>query len=445
MFEKYDAYKDSGVEWIGDIPAQWSLKKISHVFRNIGSGTTPLSGSDIYYKNGSINWLQTGDLNDSYINETSKKITEKALRHYSTLKQYPKGSLVVAMYGATIGKVGILNIDTATNQACCVLEASFGVDIKYYFYMLQGFKADIIRMAYGGGQPNISQDTIKKLRLPFPDLSAQYEISKFLDQKTSEIDQAIAIKERQIALLNERKQIVIQKAVTQGLDPNVTMKDSGVEWIGQIPEHWNTITKLKHIASLKGRQGWQGLKADEYIDEGPYVVSSAHFDGLDINWDKCPHVSIERYKMDAHIQLNIGDILLMKDGAKMGKMAYISNLPDLACLNSHLLLIRSLKTQDEFFFDSKYMLYFMLSEKFQDYVQVKGTGTTFMGISQESIGNFPIALPSLEEQVQITSFLDKRMLELEKGKDLLLTQIEKLKEYKTTLINDAVTGKIKVA
>ncbi|WP_180112081.1 restriction endonuclease subunit S [Acinetobacter sp. YH12136] len=259
------------------------------------------------------------------------------------------------------------------------------------------------------------------------------------------IDQAIAIKEQQIALLNERKQIVIQKAVTQGLDPNVTMKDSGVEWIGQIPEHWNTITKLKHIASLKGRQGWQGLKADEYIDEGPYVVSSAHFDGLDINWDKCPHVSIERYKMDAHIQLNIGDILLMKDGAKMGKMAYISNLPDLACLNSHLLLIRSLKTQDEFFFDSKYMLYFMLSEKFQDYVQVKGTGTTFMGISQESIGNFPIALPSLYEQIQIASFLDKRMLELEKGKDLLLTQIEKLKEYKTTLINDAVTGKIKVA
>ena len=91
------------------------------------------------------------------------------------------------------------------------------------------------------------------------------------------------------------------------------------------------------------------------------------------------------------------------------------------------------------------MLYFMLSEKFQDYVQVKGTGTTFMGISQESIGNFPIALPSLYEQIQIASFLDKRMLELEKGKDLLLTQIEKLKEYKTTLINDAVTGKIKVA
>lgn len=445
MFEKYDAYKDSGVEWLGEIPQNWEVKPLKYGAKIVlGKMLCPEDKGGYflkpYLKSKNIQWLKV-DISSVEKMWFSKK--------EMSLYQLQRGDLILSE-GGEVGKVCIWDNEL---EECYIQNSAHKVsmsgssDSKYHLYQMFAFgqrklfDSIVNRVSIA----HLTREKLSSIKFIFPNLSEQKQIVKFLDQKTSEIDQAIAIKEQQIALLNERKQIVIQKAVTQGLDQNPPMKDSGVEWIGQIPAHWNTITKLKHIASLKGRQGWQGLKADEYIDEGPYVVSSAHFEGLDINWDKCPHVSRERYEMDSHIQLNIADILLMKDGAKMGKMAYISNLPDLACLNSHLLLIRSLKTQDEFFFESKYMLYFMLSEKFQDYVQVKGTGTTFMGISQESIGNFPIALPSLYEQIQIASFLDQKMLELEKGKDLLLTQIAKLKEYKTTLINDAVTGKIKVA
>lgn len=428
MFEKYDAYKDSGVDWIGDIPAKWSLKKISHVFRNIGSGTTPLSGSDIYYKNGSINWLQTGDLNDGYIDETSKKITEKALRHYSTLKQYQKGSLVVAMYGATIGKVGILNIDTATNQACCVLGANLGVDIKYYFYMLQGFKADIIRMAYGGGQPNISQDTIKNLRLPFPDLSTQHEISKFLDQKTSEIDQAIAIKEKQIALLNERKQIVIQKAVTQGLDPNVPMKESGVEWICQIPEHWECKPSRYAFRATKRfkrdgteikfsvTQKWGVIPTDEMQESATQAVS---FDGFQICLED--------------------DLVLNKYKAHLG---VFWRAPSRGLITGNYTVFEPLKG-----INSKYFELLYHTPVYIDIFRtiVYGVIEGMMPLYNNDFYDMLSIVPPLEEQLAIVQYVGEQQKEFSKIERVFLGQIEKLKEYKTTLINDAVTGKIKVA
>ena len=435
MFEKYDAYKDSGVEWIGNIPAKWSLKKISHIFRNIGSGTTPLSGSDIYYKNGYINWLQTGDLNDGYIDETSKKITEKALRHYSTLKQYPKGSLVVAMYGATIGKVGILNIDTATNQACCVLGANLGVNIKYYFYMFQGFKADIIRMAYGGGQPNISQDTIKKLRLPFPDLSTQHEISKFLDQKTTEIDQAIAIKEQQIALLNERKQIVIQKAVTQGLEPNVPMKDSGVEWIGQIPEHWEILPLTKYST----RVDYRG-KTPEKVEEGRLLVTTRNIKNgiLDYEISK-EYIKESQYKevMSRGIPKK-GDILFTME-APLGHSAVVDR-EDIA-IAQRIIKFRL----DSERLNSYFINYYFQTDIFQNYLYGLGTGSTALGIKASKLGLLKLIAPNLYEQEKIVAFLITEEDKFNSAFELLNQEISKLKEYKTTLINDAVTGKIKVA
>ncbi|MCA4780320.1 restriction endonuclease subunit S [Acinetobacter towneri] len=430
MFEKYDAYKDSGVEWIGNIPAKWSLKKISHIFRNIGSGTTPLSGSDIYYKNGYINWLQTGDLNDGYIDETSKKITEKALRHYSTLKQYPKGSLVVAMYGATIGKVGILNIDTATNQACCVLGANLGVNIKYYFYMFQGFKADIIRMAYGGGQPNISQDTIKKLRLPFPDLSTQHEISKFLDQKTTEIDQAIAIKEQQIALLNERKQIVIQKAVTQGLDPNVPMKDSGVEWIGQMPEHWD-IERLGTMLEPVSKKGNLDKSLLSITREKGVILRDVEDDSENHNF--IPD-DLSNYKL-----IEKGQFGMNKMKAWQGSYGVS---PYTGIVSPAYYVFKFIKPiHPEFFhWAIRSKLYVSFFGSASDGVRIGQ-----WDLSKDRMKKIPFIYPSLAEQEKIVEYLEIQMSLIAKGIQLYTVEIIKLKEYKTTLINDAVTGKIKVA
>src|SRR5690242_2505637 len=137
---------------------------------------------------------------------------------------------------------------------------------------------------------------------------------------------------------------------------------------------------------VKGRLGWQGLKANEYSESGPAVVSSAHFRNQKIEWDKCPHVSQARYEMDTNIQLSAGDILLMKDGAAMGKLAFVDHLPAPACLNSHLVLFRPLATADGPKYDPKFLFYFMLTNLFQDYVKVNGTGATFLGVSQEALG-----------------------------------------------------------
>lgn len=159
--KKYDAYKDSGVKWIGEIPNHWEAIKISRVHPIIGSGTTPLSSREDYYSEKGLNWLQTGDLNNGLITETSKKITPKAVDECK-MKFYPIHSVVIAMYGATIGKVGLLDIETATNQACCIIVPSKRICPKYTFYSFIIAKEELLLSSFGGGQPNISQDIIRR-------------------------------------------------------------------------------------------------------------------------------------------------------------------------------------------------------------------------------------------------------------------------------------------
>jgi type I restriction enzyme S subunit len=205
--------KESGVEWIGEIPEHWEVQKVTHIFRKIGSGTTPSSG-EIRYYDGEINWLQTGDLTDGLITETSKKITPKAISHFPTLRIYPKGSLVIAMYGATIGKLGLLEINTTTNQACCVLANPKSMEIHYAYFLFLGAKQNIISMGYGGGQPNISQDLIKSLRITVPPQNEQREIIDFIEKSTPKIAIAISQKEKEIEKLKEYNATLINSAVT---------------------------------------------------------------------------------------------------------------------------------------------------------------------------------------------------------------------------------------
>lgn len=206
--------KDSGVDWIGDIPSHWEIRKISHAFNLIGSGTTPTAGSNLYYENGDFNFLQTGDLNDSYIEQTSKTITSKAVNSFTSLKNYPPNSLIVAMYGATIGKTGILKVHSYTNQACCVLANPKNAITKFYQFVFIGLRQKIISLGYGGGQPNISQDLIKSLRLPSPPQAEQKEIVEYIENKSRQIDAGISAQQEQIDKLKEYKASLINSAVT---------------------------------------------------------------------------------------------------------------------------------------------------------------------------------------------------------------------------------------
>jgi type I restriction enzyme S subunit len=206
--------KDSGIEWMGEIPEHWEVKRLSWCFKIIGSGTTPKAGSDEYYFNGLFNWLLTGDLTDGEIHSTSKKITQKALDDHTSLKEYPVNSIVMAMYGATIGKLGILKIPTTVNQACCVMAEPIHLHYEFAFYVLLSARKEIINMSYGGGQPNISQELIKSFRVQIPPKDEQGVICNFINKRINVIEAQVQRTEKLIELLTEYRTALISEVVT---------------------------------------------------------------------------------------------------------------------------------------------------------------------------------------------------------------------------------------
>lgn len=204
--------KDSGIEWIGKIPEHWSKNKIIRLFSIIGSGTTPKSSKEDNYI-GSVNWIQSGDINGGYIENCKNTISGTALKEYPTLKIYKAPFIIVAMYGASVGNISISNIDGCVNQACCVMNET-KQNFKYLFYAMNSVKKYLIYKAEGGGQPNISQDKIKNTWLPIPPLSEQQSIADYLDQKCSEIDELISIKQQKIEKLKDYKKSLIFECVT---------------------------------------------------------------------------------------------------------------------------------------------------------------------------------------------------------------------------------------
>lgn len=206
--------KDSGIEWIGQIPVHWTCTKLSNVFNVIGSGTTPDSGELSYY-NGNISWLQSGDLNASIVLKTARNITKTALDKYSALHIYKAPYIAVAMYGASIANASIVKVDSCTNQACCVLSSPKPyISLDYIFYAILSAKRELLLSARGGTQPNISQDIIKRLILPIPPISEQEAIAKKLERFNSLIDNLIREKERLIVDLEDYKKSLIFEAVT---------------------------------------------------------------------------------------------------------------------------------------------------------------------------------------------------------------------------------------
>lgn len=215
------------------------------------------------------------------------------------------------------------------------------------------------------------------------------------------------------------------------------MKPSGITWIGEVPESWNLL-KLKYFSYLKGRIGWQGLTADEFIDEGPYLITGTDFENGRIQFDRSYHISEARYAQAPEIQLQIGDLLVTKDGT-VGKMAYVDELPDKASLNSHLLLIRPLEGK----YHNRFLFWLMSSSVFTGYTEYSQDGTIMASLSQEKIGNFLAYFPGLEEQCAIADFLDAQCAKIDSVIADIEKQIETLKQYKQSLIYETTVGGLK--
>lgn len=204
--------KDSGIEWIGEIPKHWSIDKIIRSFGLIGSGTTPKSTDEDNF-NGNIRWIQSGDINGGVMTECKNRISEKTLHTTSALKIYNPPFIIIAMYGASVGNTSISMIDGCVNQACCVLSESH-LNLEYSFNVIKSCKDFWIRKAVGGGQPNISQDTIKSTWIPIPPKEEQKQIASYLNTKCTEIDNLISIKLSKIDSLKEYKKSIIYEYVT---------------------------------------------------------------------------------------------------------------------------------------------------------------------------------------------------------------------------------------
>ena len=207
--------KDSGIEWIGEIPKDWEVRKIKNIVKSIGSGTTPKSTNIKYYENGTIPWIQSGDIyGKTYITDTNAKITQLALDECSALKIYKAPYIVVAMYGASVGNIAISNIDACTNQACCNIKTNDNISLEFLNYWLIFCKDNFLEKSEGGGQPNISQDKIKNQTILVLDKNTQQQIVDYLDQKCLEIDNLIKEKEDLVIKLEEYKKSLIYECVT---------------------------------------------------------------------------------------------------------------------------------------------------------------------------------------------------------------------------------------
>ena len=409
--KRYETYKDSGIQWVGEIPSHWDVVKTSYLFDDIGSGTTPNTNDDsLYDTDNGITWLQTGDLNDGHITKTSKKISQKAIEGNGTLRLYPINSLVIALYGATIGKVGVLDIESTTNQACCVLPPSDKISTDFAYYIFLASKEALLNLASGGGQPNISQAIIKNHRIPYPSYAEQQSIVSFLEDKVGQIDATIAEKEQMLKELKAYRYAIISEAVTKGLDRNVEIRDSGIDKFPMIRSNWNT-SKLKYIASIRsgsalpinnikkdalyevyGGNGCMG-RADEYNTESPAIIIG-------------------------RVGALCGNVHLIKTKKWVTDNALILNIK------------RDVTYEYLYYYLTAYDLNTLNSSNAQPLI----TGTKVLDVVTP--------MPSLNEQIMIANYLDDKTSMIDETIDQITVQIVELKSYKSSLITEAVTGKI---
>ncbi len=255
----------------------------------------------------------------------------------------------------------------------------------------------------------------------------------------SELDKVLNSLNKQIEILNNYERSIITEKVISGLNSKVKYKNSDVEWIGNIPEHWQ-VKLIKNICILKGRIGWEGLTKDEYISEGPSLITGINFSNGNIDWNSCEHVSEWRFNQDKSIQIKNNDLLITKDGT-VGKVALVNNCPNQVTLNSGVLLLRPIANN----YVEKYLYYVLLSNEFWHWFDIENIGnTTITHLYQNRFGKFKLALPSIEEQKEIVEYLDKKCKQIDKIIEDKQKQIQNIEEYKKSVIYEYVTGKKRV-
>lgn len=442
MAKTYDTYKDSGIAWIGNIPSEWDCCKLLYLLRkpvSDGPHETPI------LQDSGIPFISVDSLNeteDINFDNVKKFISEDLYQEYSKKTILEEHDILFSK-AATIGKTAIVKKEIFMVWSPLAIikckESAFYYRFTYHLLSCQKLIEDVIMHGSYNTQINIGMRELEKVNVPFPSLSEQQAIATYLDEKCGEIDSLISLQEEMISELQAYKQSVITEAVTKGLDSNVPMKDSGVEWIGMIPEEWS-IDFLSKIIWLRARLGWKGLKAEEYVEEGFPFLSAFNIVNNKLKWEGLNFINKERYDESPEIKLSIGDVLIVKDGAGIGKTARIDQLPKgEATVNSSLGVITPSEK-----LDYKYLHYFLLSNSFQNIIGFIKNGMGVPHLTQENMKSVLITTPPLSEQQAIASYLDEKTSQIDSLIALKQEKITELKDYKKSIIYEYVTGKKKV-
>lgn len=421
--------KDSGIEWIGQIPQEWQIAKVKHVY-SFQTGWTP-STSNAAYFDGDLPWANISDIGKTKtIYDTAKHITEEAVAN-SSMGISPKGSLMYS-FKLSVGDVSFCGTDMYTNEAIATFLPSDKYDLRYLYYAAPLF---IIKNANENiyGAKLLNQELIRNALILNPPYNEQVSVADYLDAKCAEIDALISAKEKTNALLKERRQSIIYEAVTKGLNPDAPMKDSGVEWIGEIPEHWK-VSRLKVIAEMQ-------------TGTTPKTSDSDFFDG-DVNWFTPADFSGNMLINESERKLTqkaieegqvhlfpANTIMLVGIGATVGKTAFTQVA---ASCNQQITAIL-IKEPDR----AKYYAYWLSA--CSGTIKATANYTTLPIINNQHLGEtFCPYANSVDEQTEITEYLDRTCAGIDRLISANEATIQKLKEYRQSIIYEAVTGKIEV-
>jgi type I restriction enzyme S subunit len=447
----YPKYKETTEKWFPPIPFDWTIFRIkrlvnSYKYYQIGDGDHGAIKPEMYKEEG-IPYIRVQNLtwDGRIIYDGMVYLTPEIHKANLKSKLIP-GDILIAKTGATIGKLGFIPLDIEeANTTSSVGKVSidlrrFNSKFVLYYLSTPHFKDQIwADAAQKSAQPGFNIDDLVDYTIPIPSLPEQHAIVRFLDYKTGQIDSFIANRQKQIELLKEQKAGIINKAVTKGINPNAKMKDSGIEWIGDVPEHWS-VTKLKFVSKIFGRIGFRGYTINDLVEkgEGAITISPSNMKANEMNFESCTYISWFKYEESPEIKIFNGDVLFVKTGSTYGKVSMVENLMEPATINPQILVFKKIKTNPMFFYHQ------LRSKLIQAHVKTSVIGGTIPTISQEKIGNYYFLLPSKSEQEQIIEHITNETKIIDELISKYQKQIDLMQEYRTSLISQAVTGKIDV-
>jgi type I restriction enzyme, S subunit len=436
--KSYSSYKDSGVKWIGEIPSHWDSKRLKHV-SNFQSGYS--FKSEDFSLDEEIPVVRIGDIGDIIDFNKCIKIPKTFLDEHRDFI-IRKNDIMVGMTGGTIGKSGkyIYDEPSLLNQRVCLLrnQSSILNGLLYHYVKSEIFKRYIFFYCYGGGQDNIGREDIMNMVIPISSKETQTQIVSFLDTKTQKIDELIEKTEQKIKLLKEKRTSLINHCVTKGLYPDVDMKDSGVEWIGEIPRDWNIIP-LKFVGDFQNGIG----KGSEFFGSGfPFMnygdVYNNEITPISVDGKvQSDEIERERYSVLR------GDVFFTRTSESkddIGVSSVCLKTLDESVFSGFVIRFR--------FFDNsqipEYSRYHFQTHWKKVFIESKMNIVTRSSLSQQVLGQLPVLIPSNEQQIQIVEYLDEQTQKIDSTIEKETQRIELLKEYRQSLISEVVTGKVDV-